>query len=341
MLYLLKKLYRPEFFQGDAVLRRYQRGESHTPGLRPRSAKRPRGYFEGWYFKCVFPGRALALIPGVSLEPADPHCFVQVLDSAAGPSRYHRYPWTEFRFDSKRFEIQVGPNRFSGQGIQLDLEGLRGELTISDGVRWPSSLLSPSSMGWYAFARFMECYHGVILLDASVRGRLGTGAPAEGRLYVEKDWGSSFPRAWIWMQSNSFGGDLPASLTCSIARVPFRGQEFSGFIVGVLVGGILYRFATYNGARIESLGIEESSLEVRLRRGRQSLVLRATREQGVELASPILGAMSGRIEETLGATIEIRLSEDGVSRFAGTGRSAGLEVVRAEELQRGREATSQ
>jgi tocopherol cyclase len=334
MIYLLKKLYRPEYFQGDRVLRKNERLTRHG-GAAEKGEAGPGGYFEGWYFKSAFSDSALALIPGISLAAEDPHCFLQVLDGESGASSYHRYPRDRFSFRSDRFEIRVGPNRFSMDGIHLELDGLRGDLQIRDTARWPSFPWSPSSMGWYSFARFMECYHGVILLDGVVEGSVDGRKLSGGRFYLEKDWGSSFPRAWIWMQSNSFGSDPGTSVTCSIARVPFRGKEFSGFIIGILSHGTLYRFTTYNGARIVSLSIGESALEVRVRRGAQELSLRARRETGAELASPFLGEMSGRIEETLGATIDVALSDGGRIVLSGTGRWAGLEVVRAKELLRG------
>jgi tocopherol cyclase len=349
MLYTLKKLYRPEYFQGDWVLRRHRRRPrrerpadaggvpaGRRGGVRGRaSGGLQAGYFEGWYFKSAFPDQAWSIIPGLSLAAGDPHCFVQVLDGKSGLAGYHRYPAEEFSFAAERFEVRVGPNRFCLDGVHLELDGLPADLRVRDTVRWPSALFSPSSMGWYAFARFMECYHGVIVLDGEVEGVVGDQRLSGGRFYLEKDWGSSFPRAWVWAQSNSFDAGKRASLTCSIARVPFRGREFSGFIIGLLAEGCLRRFTTYTGAVIESFTVGEASLEIRVRRGRERLRITAAREAGAELASPVLGEMTGRIEETLGATLEVVLSEGGRTVFSGSGRWAGLEVVRAEELNQG------
>jgi tocopherol cyclase len=338
VIYPLKKLYRPEYFQGDRILKRHRR-RSGAPAARRGNLKasgfRPGGYFEGWYFKSVFADQAWAVIPGVSLAEGDPHSFVQVLDGRSGVSGYHRYPVEEFSFATRGFEVSVGPNRFTLEGMHLELDGLPMEWRIRGAVRWPSSLFSPSSMGWYAFARFMECYHGVIVLDGVVEGTVGGRRLSGGRFYLEKDWGSSFPRAWVWAQSNSFGEGRRASLTCSIARVPFRGREFSGFIIGLLAEGALHRFATYTGAGIDGLTVGESSVEIRVSQGRRRLKLRARREAGVELASPVLGEMSGRIEESLGATVEVELTEGARTAFSGVGRWAGLEVIRPEELNQG------
>jgi hypothetical protein len=111
-------------------------------------------------------------------------------------------------------------------------------------------------MGWYAWVPFMECYHGIVSLDHEIQGALQVDGQrvdfSGGRGYIEKDWGPSFPSAWIWLQTNHFG--VPGtSLTASIAVIPWMRSSFSGFIVGFLHGGRLYRLATYTGAKVAHL----------------------------------------------------------------------------------------
>jgi hypothetical protein len=310
VFYLAKKLYRPEFFQGN------------------RRLGKPAQYFEGWYFKVVFPDAPFAFIPGISLARDDPHGFIQVLTADNGPSgesRYHRFPLERFQYDRNNFEIALGNNRFSLTGIDIDLDGFQVQLQIENSVRWPSTLFSPSSMGWYTFMRFMECYHGIIALDADIHGTINGEPHSGGRFYLEKDWGSSFPKAWIWMQSNSFSNR--ASLSCSVARVPFRGKEFTGFIIGLYTGGKLHSFTTYNEARLTSIEYDDSSVWIVAEREQTLLQIRARREPGVQLASHIKGEMRGRIEETLGSEISVELRQGGKQLFNDRGVHAGLEVV--------------
>jgi hypothetical protein len=84
------------------------------------------GYFEGWYFKIVDPTeqRRYAIIPGVFLGKGgvDSHSFVQTLDGARGTTRYHRYPLEAFSVAPAAFDICVGPNRFTAQGIELNID---------------------------------------------------------------------------------------------------------------------------------------------------------------------------------------------------------------------------
>lgn len=309
---VVSRLYRPELFQGEHHL------------LRGR-----RGYFEGWYFKVASGSGAWAFIPGVSLAGEDSHSFVQV--NGPSGSAYHRFGLDEFRFSSHPFGIAVGPNRFSLDEVHVEVPDLRAHLTLGGHTRWPSTPASPSSMGWYAFARFMECYHGIIVLDGKAHGEVGGATAREWRFYLEKDWGRSFPKAWVWAQSNSFAE--AACFTCSIAVVPFRRLAFAGFIIGLLANGRLYRFATYNRARLERVEIGAHEVRIEVRRGPLRLRATAFRSEGAELASPIEGAMEGRIREAVDARVSVTLTDGDRELFSGTGAQTGLEVVHPEVLR--------
>jgi hypothetical protein len=73
-----------------------------------------------------------------------------------------------------------------------------------------------------------------------------------GRGYIEKDWGQSFPEAYVWMQSNHFSSQ-GISIKASVASIPWIGKSFTGFITGVWVHNRLYRFTTYNQTRLIKL----------------------------------------------------------------------------------------
>jgi hypothetical protein len=300
--------------------------------------KRP-PFFEGWYFKFIdqTEARRYAVIPGIFLsdEPDKHHAFVQVLDGQTGASAYFTYPPEQFVAAADAFDVRVGPNHFRADGITLDLGGpelaLRGDLRFDGLTPWPVTLASPGIMGWYGWLPFMECYHGVVSLDHSVRGTLTLDGAAldftGGRGYIEKDWGQSFPSAWVWTQTNHFER-FGTSLTASIAVIPSLGRTFPGFIVGLWHGGQLYRFATYTGAQVEKLAVTERDVEWIMRGGGHRLELRAARSGGGLLRGPSRVEMHKRVMETLSSTVEVRLStlSGGRELFRGTGRHAGLEV---------------
>jgi hypothetical protein len=306
-------------------------------------------FFEGWYFKLVDAEgkRRFAVIPGLFLDPAgvDSHAFVQTLDGVTGVTRYVRYPLHDFVAHPSRFRIRVGPNLFSRDEIALNLAGedgveMRGVLRFHGVQGWPVTPTSPGIMGWYSYLPFMECYHGVLGFDHTITGSLVVdGAQVDfhgGRGYIEKDWGQAFPQAWIWMQSNHFGAP-GICLTASVARIPWMGTAFRGFIVGFWHEGRLYRFATYTGATITHLAVKDHTVEwvmrgpVRMEGVRRMLRLEiaATRadEQVDLLHAPSRTAMLQRVLESLTATLDVRLlDERDRPIFEGSGKFAGLEL---------------
>jgi hypothetical protein len=294
---------------------------------------RASAYFEGWYFKLVDPTQhhALAVIPGVSIDAnGEAHAFVQVMDGKAGTATYHRYGKDAFQPSDQRFELRLGPNTFSADGLTLDLPELRGALRFHDRAPWPKMLGAPGIMGWYSFVPFMECFHGVWSMDHRLEGTLEHHGRAVaftgGRGYGEKDWGRSFPRAYVWMQTNHFEGAEGASLMASVAHIPWLRSAFIGFIAGFRFDGRLLRFATYTGAR-KRLHLHGERLELEFATRRHTLRIEAHQGEGVALASPLSGAMTGKINESLQAVVHAELLENGQRIFEGTARTAGLEVA--------------
>jgi tocopherol cyclase len=306
-----------------------------------------RRYFEGWYFKLVSADEryAIAVIPGIAMSKSGArHSFIQVMDGKRCKAHYFRFAASDFRPSERRFELWVGNNFFSAEKIALDLPGLRGEIQFQNIVSWPKMLGAPGIMGWYSFVPFMECNHGVVSLHHTLGGTLAlsgdfcpdnTGTQyadfSNGIGYIEKDWGRSFPRAYVWMQTNHFGGTDRSSLMASVAHIPWLGSHFIGFISGFWLDKRLYRFATYTGAK-KYLEIKDNSVGLIFRSSQHELRIHAQQAAGTALASPISGEMTGKINESLMANLQIELLENGRRIFEGLGRNAGLEVAGATEV---------
>lgn len=311
--------------------------------LRDRDQGRGRAesFFEGWYLKLVSADRAtrLAVIPGVFLseDGSVAEAFIQVLDGVTGRTAYHPFPLADFEADERRFDVRVGANRFSPHGMVVDVPGLSADVRFGPGVPWPVSVRSPGAMGWYAWVPTMECYHGVVSLDHALAGRVDLGSgPVElrgGRGYVEKDWGTAFPRAYVWMQTNHF--DVAgASLVASTALIPWRRSAFRGDLVGLRIptgpAAGLHRFTSYTRARTRALEVDDRHVRWTLQApSGDALHLRATiagRTTGL-LHAPVRTAMHQRVAETLDGTVEVELTDRSGSRFfTGVGHCAGVEV---------------
>lgn len=298
-------------------------------------------FFEGWYYKLVSADEKsiYAIIPGVILS-GDSHAFVQVLDGSSGDTQYHRFPAGEFQASRNEFDVRIGPNRFNLHGMSLDLDDeisrVRGKITLGTAQPWPVSWRSPGIMGWYAWLPFMECYHGVLSFDHRLEGSLAFDGQeidfSGGRGYIEKDWGKSFPEAYVWMQSNHFQQPR-VSLVASLAVIPWLGSAFPGFIVGLWQDGSLHRFATYTGARLIDLQVTDTDVEMIFEDKTHRLALSARRGEGGLIKGPTTQDMGQHIHESLQSRVQAELSTlEGEILFSGTGFHAGLEVFEHEKL---------
>ncbi len=294
-----------------------------------------RQYFEGWYFKIINAkeDKAFAFIPGIAFdEQGIGHAFIQVLDGKKCSSEYITFPVEDFKPNTHHFDLMIANNHFSEAGISLGLENIKGHLRFKGNVGWPKPWYSPGIMGPFAFIPFMQCYHGIVSMDHSIKGALevnGTSISFDnGRGYLEKDWGTSFPSAYIWMQSNHFS-ETGISFKASIANIPFMGTSFVGFIAGIWLHNKLIRFTTYNRCKLRRSFANQEKVEIVLEHPQYRLEIFAKRPAATALASPIQGAMNGKIEESMTANLEINLidKKTGQSIFQDVGRNAGLEVA--------------
>jgi tocopherol cyclase len=303
---------------------------------------RKRSYFEGWYFKIVDPteGYALAFIPGISMgKDGKSHAFIQTMDGKKCATTYERFDASDFQAHKKHFHLQISDNQFSTNKIKINLPNIKGELSFENIATWPKMLGAPGIMGWFSFAPFMECYHGVVSLDHSLKGSLNVNGEeidfTNGRGYIEKDWGFSFPKGYIWMQTNHFDTQSPAvgvggltsySLIASVANIPWLGSSFIGYIVGFWFQNKLYRFATYTGARMTAQ-LDGNHIRLAFKDSKNRLEIDAVKSGTGTLISPIKGEMTGKINESLQAIINIRFFEKDKLIFEGAGRNAGLEAA--------------
>lgn len=294
-------------------------------------------FFEGWYYKLVTPDerQMYAVIPGIykGLRAEHSHAFVMVLDGSANRVAHHRFALDDFRASDRTLAVQVGPNLFTERALTLNLPDLRGHVRFIDSVPWPVTLTSPGIMGWYAWVPRMETYHGVVSLDHALAGTLTAGAQPVvfdgGRGYIEKDWGSTFPQTWIWLQANHFG-QPGSSLTASLARIPWIGRDFPGFIIGFWHAGRLHRFTTYVGAQLERVRADDDHVHIIVRNRRHRLEIRAERAASALLSGPTRDrGMVPFVRETLGAQVSVRLTRRDRRQsvvYEGSSGSAGLEV---------------
>jgi len=294
-------------------------------------------YFEGWYLKHVSANRehVLSFIPGVALTKNDKHAFIQVIDGISGKTWNIKYPLSEFSYAENEFLVRVGKSAFSEKGMELDIDtpdlNIKGKVFYSELVKYPSSAFSPGIMGWYSFVPFMECKHGIGSVLHDLNGSLFINNTeisfAEGTGYIEKDWGTSFPESWIWLHCNTFEKS-ESSFTFSVAKIPWLGSFFIGYICFLYAEGKFHLFATYNGSKITKLNFQSPVLEIELKNKTHTLKVKAFQNRSGDLKAPVTGEMNRIIKESVDSTIEIGLFDNQNKLvFSEKGSRAGLEII--------------
>lgn len=316
-MYILSKLFNPEIFQGKF---------------------KSKNYFEGWYYKIVDKdeSNSFAFIPGIAYDrDKNGHAFIQIIDSCHYKTEYFKFPISTFAYSQKTLDVVIKNNRFTKNSMDINLPDrdypVIGSLSFYDIESFPKKITRPGIMGPYSFVPFMECYHGVVNIHQKIKGRLMINNKevdfTGGYGYIEKDWGRSFPKWWIWMQSNHFKKEN-ASLMFSIAKIPWLKNHFTGFISFLKLEDKIYLFATYTGASIEHLEYKNGTIEILVRDKKYSLSISGEYNESGILKAPKNGLMDRKISESISSTVKVVLKDKNEKiLFEDEGKNAGLEVV--------------
>jgi tocopherol cyclase len=293
-------------------------------------------YFEGWYFKHVSKdlNHVFSFIPGISLSADDPHTFIQVINGITGKTNYITYPLKDFKWDSNKLYLKIGKSVFTDRFIDVMIENedikVSGRLEYKNIIKYPRTIISPGIMGWYSYVPFMECKHGIISVNHEISGILdldGIIDMNEGKGYIEKDWGSSFPEAWIWIQTNSFRKS-DTSFTFSVAKIPWLGKYFPGFISFLYFERNFYLFSSYNNSTLTGINYDGKTINLTLKNNHSTLKVTAVKNISGELRAPVSGKMSRRIKESIDSLVTISLYDKHNNLiYNDSAQRAGLEII--------------
>lgn len=312
--YLMKN---PPLFQGEKYL------------------KKNKNYFEGWYFKNTNNEKGISFIPGINIEEEGKKAFIQVITNQE--SYYIDYNINSFKFNIDPFYIQIGENTFSKDGIHIDIKessqnpNIYGDIYYLEKKEIKTDLLNPNIMGPFSYIPFMECNHAILSMKNSTKGSIMINQEKldfnSGIAYIEKDWGTSFPKTYIWAQGNDFQ-NKNASFMISVANIPFKLFEFRGLICVLIIDNKEFRFTTYNGAKIVKYDVTDKLLNITLKKGIYRLNIKSTYEMGLKLSAPVKGKMTKDIFESISSTITVTLKREEEIIFSDTSKNCGLEIVK-------------
>jgi hypothetical protein len=258
-----------------------------------------------------------------------------VINGVTGESEYIRYDVDEFSWNKKYLYLKIGNSVFTDKYIYLDIQNeifkVKGRLDYTNNINYPGSLFSPGIMGWYSFVPFMECKHGIVSVNHDVTGSIKVNGDevdfGGGKGYIEKDWGTSFPEAWLWVQANNFN-DGNTSFSFSVAKIPWLGRFFIGFIAFLYYNGKFIMFSTYNNSSITQIDHSDYSIDLVMKNHKFVLKVNIKKSTFGELRAPISGNMSRRIKESIDSEVIISLFDfNGNLIYNDSSKRAGLEVI--------------
>lgn len=312
-LYLMKN---PDLFQGEKNLSENEK------------------YFEGWYFKNTNNENCISFIPGINVDGNTKKAFIQVITDNS--SYFVNYDIDDFDFSYEPFNIKIGNNFFSKEGIHIDIsdefQNLRvcGDIKYSDSKNIHTNSYNPNIMGPFSYIPFMECNHAILSMKNKINGLININNNEinfnNGTGYIEKDWGSSFPKSYIWCQGNNFQKSN-ASFMLSVADIPFKIFNFRGIICDLIIDDMEYKFATYNNTKIIEYDLSNDLINITLKKGSYYLNVKSTYDKGNKLSAPVKGQMNKDIFESITSLITITLKKDNNVIFSDTSTNCGLEIV--------------
>lgn len=297
-------------------------------------------YFEGWYYKQVNKDSdyTISFIPGVSYNKVDPHCFIQCIicdKKNQLSSHYFKYELSKFLFHNSPFLIQINNSTFSESCIKIDLENsdikIKGELFFENLEPLKTSVFNPNIMGIFSYIPKMECNHHIISMNHKILGNLSINDENidlnNGFGYIEKDWGTSFPSEYIWLQCNNFVNS-DVRIAFSTAKIPFLGLSFIGFFCSLIVNNEEYRFATYNRSKVKVNSSKDGKINITINKGNVELNILGSVDEVQSLASPKEGIMNGSIKEGLAGKVTLLLKDKSKEyELKVIGHMAGIEIM--------------
>lgn len=311
-LYLIRN---PEVFQGEKFLRNNK------------------NYFEGWYFKNTNNESSISFIPGINIDEEGKKAFIQIITNEI--SYFVNYNIKDFEFNLNPFYIKIKNNLFSREGIKVDIKdknlNICGELKYLNSKNIEKSILSPNIMGPFSYIPFMECNHAILSMKNNVLGFIEiNGKKMEFNNtsgYIEKDWGSSFPKSYIWCQGNDFSKSN-SSFMMSIADIPFKIFNFRGIICDLLIDDTEFKFTTYNNAKLIKYDIDKNNFDIILKKDNYYLNVKSMYSNGSKLYAPVKGKMNKNIFESISSLISVTLKENDKTIFEDISKNCGIEIVK-------------
>ena len=307
-------------------------------------------FFEGWYLRLTTQSQgSIALIfhvfdehtsrqssrQGVGMQVITPSgsTFVESSDLSMFRGDAHNLEIRNY-FPSTQDYFRLTENRVSGrtstgQGpIMADFD-----IDLFPKVGWGGSGDSRqySTAGWLAAFPIFEPHYQVLISKGTAMGSMTVTSSADGKkveydftdatIYLEKNWGGSFPSRWWWIQCNTFESDLCVTSTGAERRLPLLNQQEEVALVALHWNGEFLPFPTVDWE------VEWGKWKVSGEYDQYSVQLEGTcRDIGLPVKCPTDSGMEEIALETFKGELRVVLFKNGVKVLDEYSIEACLEV---------------
>lgn len=288
--------------------------------------------FEGWFSKVDDSknGVMFSVIWGYSTHHKTKHAFIQFQDTMRHDTAYVRYPIEEMQVETDPFILHIGKNRLweTGMHLDFDLEGVpvRGDFSFSNLMPIKQSVFKPNIMGWLSYFP-NQCNHAIISMHHQVTGDFQMGdqswAIRDAYGYMEKDWGTGFPKEYVWLQANIGDKD---SVVFSYATVPMLGKYAKGFFLVLHHKGKEYRFSSIEGSKLLQFEVSKEAFKATVKKRGRYIILKVKQRKPVDLVSPEHGEMNAYIKESLEGSLELIMKNKKEPAMRLTSQSASIDI---------------
>ena len=347
------------------MAKKKQNNHLQTPHSGYHWDQKTRNYFEGWYFRLTLPTINQTFAFMYSIEDpiggeSNSGGAVQILgiDEAYLCRTFPDVSqfWVSQdclglghwgKSDSLQYPQLLSPKEFATH-IQ---EGYQTTATLNQGCiydprsnrysRWEYQIeprygwgnphiVQKATAGWLSYFPIFDPGWQILMAHSFATGWIEwegeryqfTGAPA----YSEKNWGTSFPEKWFWVNCNSFTNQSDLAFTAAgVIRQVLWCQEAVG-IIGIHYQGKFYEFASGNGEvkwQIQPWG------EWRMEASNDNFTVTlvgTTDLLGTYVRTPTAKGLVFNCRDTTRGKLHLELSHSGKTILKADSGNAGLEI---------------
>lgn len=287
-------------------------------------------FFEGWYAKYQNQTNTVAVIPAFHIDKYGvQQATLQIITENF--SHVFSFPVQELKIAKHKFYIHTKEIILCEKGMKVKCES--EGVSIYGMIKYqPFTVLNSDIMGPFHWIPFMQCNHGVVSLAHRISGKLEINKEQfdfnNGIGYIEKDWGSSFPKNYIWTQCN-WSKEHDNCIMMAVADIPILGKKeknnfcFTGCICIVWYERKEYRIATYKGAKVLTC----TEKEIVVKQGEYQLSARLLEGKEFSLRAPNNGSMTRNIHECPSCTVHYTFLKNKQPVFDFISKMAGFESV--------------